>query len=359
MAASSSIPALPPVPTSSRFVILALPRCRTRWLSAFLSYRDWQCGHDEARHFRSLEDIQSWLAQRNTGTVETGVASFWRLLPEDMPAAIIRRPLDEVMASLWRGNATFDAVQMARQLGAIDAKLVQVAHRRPGVLCTTFAELGTEDGCARLFEHVLPYRHDSAWWQFWAPRNIQVNLPHALNYMLAYAPQIERLRLLARHEMLRRLRRPVVLDGIEFRQETLGQVLPDLDRPAGDECAALGVAPEAWPALMNMGLLRRLEAGGGLHIFTARSNGRVFGYLVSALGEAFHAAGQIEAEQAWFYADASWPGLGRKLQQASIEDLRAKGVNRVMMLNLDGSRVGSLYRRLGARQTGQRFVLEL
>jgi hypothetical protein len=30
-----------------------------------------------------------------------------------------------------------------------------------------------------------------------------------------------------------------------------------------------------------------------------------------------------------------------------------------MMLNLDGSRVSALYRRLGAKETGQRFVLEL
>jgi hypothetical protein len=110
---------------------------------------------------------------------------------------------------------------------------------------------------------------------------------------------------------------------------------------------------------MNMPLLRRLEDGGGLHIMTARSNGRIFAYLVSALGEAFHATGQIEAEQTWFFADPSWPGLGRKLQRASIEDLRSKGVSRVMMVNLDGARVGSLYRRLGARETGQRFVLEL
>jgi hypothetical protein len=341
------------------FVILALPRCRTAWLARFLAYGGWQCGHDELRHCRSLDDVRSWLAQPFTGTVETAAAPFWRLIPEGVTAAIIRRPLDEVMASLWRGGLQFDPVTMAKHLGAIDAKLQQFAHRRPGVLCTTFAELGTEEGCARLFEHCLPYRHDSGWWQAMAPINMQVSLTMARNYYLAHAPQLERLRLIARHEMLRQFRRPIVLEGITFQQETLAQVMPDLGGPAGDECVALGEAPEVWPQLMNMPLLRRLEDGGGLHIMTARSNGRMFGYLVSALGEAFHAAGQIEAEQAWFFADPSWPGLGRKLQHASIEDLRTKGVNRVMMLNLDGSRVGSLYRRLGARETGQRFVLEL
>ena len=341
------------------FVVFALPRSRTAWCSRLLSYNGWQCGHDELRHCRSLDDVRSWLAQPFTGTVETGAAPFWRLLPEGVTAAVIRRPLDEVMASLWRGGLTFDPVSMAKQLGAIDAKLRQFAHRRPNVLCTTFAELGTEEGCARLFEHCLPYRHDSAWWQALAPLNMQVSIPHMRNYFLAHAPQLEKLRLLARHEMMRQFRRPVEMDGVVFQQETLDQVMPDIGRPAGEECVALGEAPELWRSLMNVPLLRRLEAGGGLHIMTARSNGRMFGYLVSALGEAFHAVGQVEAEQAWFFADPTWPGLGRKLQHASIEDLRGKGVNRVMMLNLDGSRVGSLYRRLGAKQTGQRFVLEL
>lgn len=303
--------------------------------------------------------MKSWLAQPFTGTVETSAAPFWRLLPEGVTAAVIRRPIDEVISSLWRGGLQFDAVTMVRHLGAQDAKLRQFAHRRPGVLCTTFAELATEEGCARLFEHCLPYRHDSGWWQHLAPVNMQVSLPHSRNYYLAHMAQLEKLRLLARHEMLRQFRRPVKLEGIVFRQETLNEIMPDLAGPAGDECVALGEPPEVWPQLMNMPLLRRLEAGGGLHIMTARSNGRMFGYLVSALGEAFHAAGQIEADQAWFYADPSWPGLGRKLQHASIEDLRSKGVARVMMLNLDGSRVGTLYRRLGAKQTGTRFVLEL
>jgi hypothetical protein len=336
-----------------------MPRSRSYWLSRFLQYGQWQCGHDELRHCRSMDDIRSWLSLPYTGTVETGAAPFWRLLPEGVTAAVVTRPIDEVMSSLWRGGLTFDPVSMAKHLGAQDAKLRQFAKRRPGVLCTTFAELGTEEGCMRAFEHCLPYRHDPAWWQAMAPVNLQASLPHARNYFLAHGPQLEKVRLLARHEMLRKFRRPVELDGVTFQQESLAQIMPDLAGPAGEECVALGEAPEVWPQLMNMPLLHRLEAGGGLHIMTARSNGRMFGYLVSALGDAFHAAGQIEAEQAWFFADPSWPGLGRKLQHASIDDLRVKGVNRVMMLNLDGSRVGLLYRRLGARQTGERYVLEL
>ena len=50
---------------------------------------------------------------------------------------------------------------------------------------------------------------------------------------------------------------------------------------------------------------------------------------------------------------------GRKLQHAACQDLRRRGVNRVLMFQPDSTRVGLLYRRLGAKETGQRYVLEL
>src|SRR4029077_20457753 len=160
--------------------------------------------------------------------------------------------------------------------------------------------------------------------------------------------------------LLRQFRRPVEMDGVTFQQEPLAQAFSDPDgmRLMAEECVQIGEYPEAWQH-MNIPLLERLEANGALHIYTARSNGRMFGYVVTAIGEAFHGRDQLEADQVSFFADPSWPGLGRKLQHASIEDLRASGINRVMMFQPDETRVGLVYRRLGARQTGQRYVLEL
>ena len=64
------------------FVVLAMPRSRTKWLSQFLSYGPWQVGHDEIRHCRSMDDVAAWLSQPFTGTIETAArAAFWRLLP--------------------------------------------------------------------------------------------------------------------------------------------------------------------------------------------------------------------------------------------------------------------------------------
>jgi hypothetical protein len=340
------------------FVVFALPRCRTAWLARFLTYGDWHTGHDEIRHCRSLEDVTSWLAQPCTGTVETAAAPFWRLLPADVRVVTVRRPVPEVVASLARTGITFDAAVMTRLIERVERKLDQIEHRLPGVLSVRFADLADEATCARVFEHCLGLPHDPVWWAAASAVNIQISVPHMMRYFAAYAPQIEKLRRLARHEMLRSLRRPVELDGVTFQQEPFEVAWRDAKQLASDECVILGEYPEAWEH-MNVPLLERLEAMGSLHVYTARSNGRMFGYLMSAIGEAFHARDQLEAEQVSFFADPNWPGLGRKLQHAAVDDLRAKGVQRVMMFQPDSTRVGLLYRRLGARQTGQRYVMEL
>jgi GNAT superfamily N-acetyltransferase len=341
------------------FVVFSLPRSRTYWLSRWLAYAEWQCGHEELRHCRSLADVNSWLAQPFTGTIETAGAPFWRLLPPEVRLATVRRPIGEVIASLYRSGLAFDERLMCRHLAYLDRKLDQV-ERRLGARRWMFADLATESGCASLFEYCTGLPHDPAWYAYLAPANLQVSAPHMARYFAAHAPQVEKLRLIARHDMLRRLRRPIELDGVTFQQETLQRAFTDPDgmRLMADECVAMGEAPEAWRQ-MNIPLLQRIEDIGNLHIYTARSNGRMFGYVVSAIGEAFHSLTDTEADQVSCYADPQWPGLGRKLQQAAIDDLRARGIRRVLMFQPDQTRIGLVYRRLGARQTGQRFVLEL
>lgn len=342
------------------FVILALPRSRTKWLSTFLTYADWQCGHDELRHCRSLADVWSWLSQPCTGTVETAGAPFWRLIPDGVRVVTIRRPVEQVAMSLavWAGKL---AAHLLPHLRYLDGKLDQIERRLPGVMRLEYADLADENCIAYLFQHCLNLPYDPGWYAYMAPANIQVSVLHMQRYVHAHAPQVEKLRQIAKHEMLRRLRRPVEpIPGVTFQQESLHQAFtdPDGQRLMADECALLGEAPGAWRQ-MNIPLLQRIEDIGNLHIFTARMNGRMFGYSVMACGEAFHSLTDTEADQVSFYADPTWPGLGRKLQQAAIEDLRAKGITRVLMFEPAETRVGLVYRRLGAKQTGQRYVLEL
>jgi len=108
----------------------------------------------------------------------------------------------------------FDDDGMARIIGRLDAKLVQIERRLPDVLATTFAELGTENGCARLFEHCLPYAHDHGWWAHLDPINIQVNLPRAMDSVRALAPQIENLRQIAVRCCVAVMTRPVALSEL-------------------------------------------------------------------------------------------------------------------------------------------------
>lgn len=355
MSGHSSALNLPP------FVVMALPRSRTRWLASFLSYRHVFCGHEEIRHCRSLDDVRSWLSQPHTGTVETAAAPFWRLLRAYCPQArvvVVHRPVADVVASLRRSGLDFSDDEMAASLEGHELKLRQIEARWPGVMSVQYDELANEAVCARVFEHCLGMEHDHAWWERLAGLNLQVSVPHMYRYFMAHQPQVEKLRRMARHEMLRMLRPPTELNGVTFQQEPLAQLLGDGAGLLDDECVAGGEYPEAWRNL-NLPLLERLEASGSLHIYTARSNGRMFGYAAYAVGECFYAAGQLEAEHVVFFADAGWPTLGRKLQHHAIGDLRAKGVDRVMMFQPDSTRVGLLYRRLGAQQTGTRYVMEL
>jgi GNAT superfamily N-acetyltransferase len=316
------------------------------------------------RHCRSLEDVRSWLALPFTGTVETAAAPFWRLLPDGVIAAIIRRPIDEIMDSLWRGGLQFDAVRMAKHLGAQDAKLQQFAHRRPGVLCTTFAELGTEDGCARLFEHCLPYRHDSAWWQALAPVNMQVSLPHLRDYFLAHAPQLEKLRKTAKHRILSALAAVPRLepdDGVTFQTETFRTFYRDAEPLFAEHLVQTEQAPDDH-ARKNLPLLERLDDLGGLQVLTARSNGRMFGYLMSVVAPALDSPDELHAEHTIFFASPLVRNLGMRLQRAALDALRERGVTHVIMRaghRGSGPRLGTFYRRLGAEPFGELYRLEL
>lgn len=249
---------------------------------------------------------------------------------------------------------------MRAGLQRLDAKLDQIERRLPGVLSVQFADLDCEATCAHVFEHCLQQPHDHAWWAAMAPLNLQANIWHFLRYAVAHAPQTERLRRQARHEMFRRLRRPVELNGVTFQRETLHAVIDDRDaeRLLADHSVMVAGQPDAWRG-MNVPLLERIEAIGNLHIYTARSNGRLFGYVMAAVGEAFLAEGELEADEIAIVADTSFPGLGRQLQAAAVDSLRALGITRLMLFQHDGSRIGALYRRVGARQTGQRYALEL
>ena len=352
---------------SDPFVIFALPRSRTAWLSHFLSYGGWLCGHDEARHMRGLGDVKAWFAQPNTGTVETAIAHWWRLLPSLAPHAkvvVIRRPVAEVVDSLMRiPGCQFNRALIASAMTRLDRKLEQIATRIPGALSVGYADLDSEEVCAQIFEHCLPYEHDSARWQALAPINIQINMPALIRYSQAYAPALEKLAANATHKShaLLAMRRPVQADGMTFQVEGFDPWLADAQHLLAEHHAQIGESPDNWRN-KNIPLLRAIDEMGMMQITTARSNGRMFGYLMTLLTPSLAAEGVLSAVNTAFFADPACPGLGLKLQREALASFKERGVGEVLWETNTvggGNRIGSIYRRLGAEEKGSVYRLRL
>ncbi len=352
--------------TPPPFIVFALPRSRTAWLSRFLSYAEWQCGHDEIRHCRSLEDVRAWLSQPYTGTVETAAAPFWRLLQQYQPAArimVVRRPVAEVVDSLMRLGLPFDAAKLTTSMRLYERKLDQIEHRLPHALSVTFADLATERTCAAVFEHCLLREHDPAWWARIAPVNLQINMAHLMRYYLAHAGQLDKLALTAKQQMLAGMMRGAGpdLDGMTIQQEPFDTFYRDGTALFAEHFMQTGQAPDAHLG-KNVPLMRTLEQIGALQVTTARSNGRMFGYLMAIISPSLDGPEILSGIHTATYASPLIPRLGMKLQRASIAALRERGATEIIFragTRGSGPRMGTMFRRLGAQDHGHLFQLDL
>ncbi len=263
------------------FLVLAMPRSRTTWLSRFLTYGEWACGHEELRHMRSLDDVKAWFTQDYTGTAETAAAPFWRLIPEGTKIVLIRRPVAESVDSLMALPLPFDRAALEKALTYHDRKLDQIEARLP-CLSVEYDSLGDEETCARIFEHCLPYGHDSAHWRNLAAVNVQCNMPALVRYVQAFP--MDRLGAQAKHRMLARLalRETAAPDGMTFQAETFDAWIAGAQHLFDEHLVQVDEAPGDWQK-KNIPLMRRLYDAGAMQIMTARSNGRMFGYLMTLI----------------------------------------------------------------------------
>lgn len=345
------------------FIIYALPRSRTRWLAQFLSYRDWHCGHDEIRHARSLDDVKSWFAQPNTGTTETSGAPWWRTVQRycpDIKTVVIRRPVAEVVESLARFG--MDRGAMWRMATALDHKLDQIEARVPDVLSVPYAALSSGMTCGQIFEHCLPYRHDHEWWQTLNDLNIQIDMGALARYYRAYQPQLDKLTRTAKVQEIAAMRpRETVFDGMEIQQEPFDTFLRDGADLFAEHAFEVGEPPDAWKS-KNIELMREYEHHGALQVTTARSNGRMFGYLMAVLSPSLESPDILTAQHTTFFTSRDTRGLGMKLQRSSIAALRQRGVSELYLragVRGSAAKVATLFRRLGADDFGQVFKLDM
>jgi hypothetical protein len=178
------------------YLILALGRARTTWLARLLTYRGWLCDHDQAPFMRSVGDVARFFAQPCHGSAETAAAPGWeliRFLAPDLRTVVIRRPLDEVIASFLaidlKGVAMYDEAALRRNMTRLDRALERVAGQR-GVLVVAYEDLGQEDTCKAVWEHCLPHPWSRTWYEAWKDRNIQCDTLAQVLYHHAHSAEI-------------------------------------------------------------------------------------------------------------------------------------------------------------------------
>jgi GNAT superfamily N-acetyltransferase len=250
---------------------------------------------------------------------------------------------------------------MTRLLERLERKLDQIERRLPGVLAVRFEDLANEATCARIFEHCLSLPHDAAWWSAASAFNMQISLPHLVRYYTAHQPQLEKLAKTAKHRILAGMARNSELDGVTFQHEPFVQFYRDAQPLFAEHLVQTDQSPDDH-ALKNLPMLQLLDDIGALQTMTARSNGRMFGYLMTIIAPSLDARDRLEALHTIFFASPLIRGLGMKLQYAALDALRARGVHEVQMRaghRGSGPRLGTFYRRLGAEEFGQLYRLEL
>jgi uncharacterized protein with von Willebrand factor type A (vWA) domain len=196
---------------------------------------------------RSLDDVKAWLSQPNTGSCETAAAPFWRLLQKyapDIKVVTVRRPVAEVVESLRAVGWREDKASVTRNMEAFDRKLDQIERRLPNVLSVQFGALEQEDTCARIFEHCLPYKHDSQWWQGKAAENIQINFPALVRYVTANISAIQKLAAQARETMFSDLNTsPVRLESVTIEEGSMDDLIRDCEPLFRRHLTEVGEAP--------------------------------------------------------------------------------------------------------------------
>jgi hypothetical protein len=191
------------------FVIFGLCRSRTRWLSEFLSYRDWSCFHEQAMFMREISDLRRFLATPYMGTAETSVSLGWRLIRHANPETklvVIRRPImdarDAMLAAYDKAKILCDRAKLDGILVRSERALEDISAQ-PGTLTMAFADLATERGARTVFEHCLPFDFDHSWWLKHKDKVIQIDLPSMVQYHWQNKAGIENFKRLCKRELIR------------------------------------------------------------------------------------------------------------------------------------------------------------
>jgi len=257
----------------------------------------------------------------------------------------------------------FDRDALHLSMMRLDRKLDQIVARMPGALSVNYHDLVNEETCAQLFEHCLGIPHDPQWWKFMHHKHVVTDMFATTKYCQAYGPALNRLASIAKHQSFAALAKRARghSGGITFQTEDFRTWLRDATDLIDRHLILVDEAPGDWRA-KNIPLMAALDDGGAMQIMTARSNGRMFGYLMSLISPSLTSEKVTTATHTTFYADPQFPGLGMKIQRAAMAALKARGVTEIFMeagKRASGPRIGSIFKRLGAVPHGEVYRLEM
>lgn len=176
----------------AKFIILALPRSRTKWTSEWLSFAGRNSvGHDLAVECSSIQDFEDSLESVD-GTVETGAVLGWKLLREwypDLRMATITRPWGQVVNSFLKLGLSPNTDDLEAR-----ALMLEALASQPGVMNIDFNDLSRESVAANLWEFLLRKDFDYEWWAECNARNIQIDMAERLTRLRANALRLNSLR---------------------------------------------------------------------------------------------------------------------------------------------------------------------
>ena len=203
------------------FLIFAVPRSRTAWLSAFLTYRDWICYHEQAFNMRSMAEGAAVLAQPNTGSAETATSPAWELIKKHVPhlrAVVIRRPIEETIHSMAAAAEKALGVpvygEKLRKGMEYGNRCLEKISAHPGTLTLQFRDLETEAGCRAVFEFCLPYQWDRDWWFAMKDTKIEADVAAKLRYYWDNREAIEGFKRALKIELIQMRRKGVLSHAV-------------------------------------------------------------------------------------------------------------------------------------------------
>ncbi len=190
------------------FVVFTAGRSRTMWLSAFLTYGICVCHFEATAKVGSFQEVCNMLAIPGMGASETLAAPAWPLLLTAAPnlrAVVVRRPVEEILNSLVEataGRLELDLPRLRQLLHYVRRALDRLALQ-PQTLVVDFHELEREETCKAVFEHCLPYKHDSGWWKFLSEKKIDPDVIQLASLYQLRQNEIQQLGRECRHLMFK------------------------------------------------------------------------------------------------------------------------------------------------------------